>query len=669
MRLPRTLGFTVLRECLSYMALGLLGVGSILITQNLLRQLRDVAEIGISLGDAATLVVCLAAMLAVYCLPIALLFGVLVTMGRLSEDSEIVAMRSLGVSLAQLAAPFVLLGAVGCGVVWLLVNQAEPAGRRGLRELGTEVAARGGLIEPGRFRRLDKEGRRLVFVEARGTDNSVEGVFLSDRSDPARPFTVVAERGRFSLDRESALATIQLENGGIHFEPQARDRDQYRSIEFGTFDYSWDMAELMTSILGRIPVRELDPATLRATLAYIDVHGEAPTWARQEERNRYEIEIERRRALSTAPLLLVLLGIPLGLRRARGARSYGTLLCVAIVFGYYALQSFGIDLAKDDQMSAVVALWLPNVVCGTAALALLWWARRSEDLIVGDGAEFALRRLRSGRMELRVDAALADRLPCDELLEPDGFERAFALSGEASGRAATGLLPLDPGDERVLLRRLRHGGVLGPILGGLYLGLGRCEAELRTTAALRAGGAPVPRPVLALAQRRVGPWVACAVGTVFEEDTVDALAYLHASPGADAIDAAARAAGRAVRRFHDAGGRHPDLHLKNLLLRERDGSTECLVIDLDRARAGADVSPQRRMRELMRLYRSLRKRGVARAVGDRGIGALLRQLLRRRPVAAARTPRERTARAAPHRPARRPLPGGVIRAAGAPREP
>jgi hypothetical protein len=72
-----------------------------------------------------------------------------------------------------------------------------------------------------------------------------------------------------------------------------------------------------------------------------------------------------------------------------------------------------------------------------------------------------------------------------------------------------------------------------------------------------------------------------------------------------------------VRRLHDAGGRHADLHIGNLLLLERQSEIEVLVIDLDRARVVAELTPARRMAELMRLYRSLLKRRLDRRVGPR----------------------------------------------------
>ncbi len=71
-----------------------------------------------------------------------------------------------------------------------------------------------------------------------------------------------------------------------------------------------------------------------------------------------------------------------------------------------------------------------------------------------------------------------------------------------------------------------------------------------------------------------------------------------------------RAAARAIRSFHEAGGRHADLHVGNLVLRDSGDQSEVVVVDLDRARCTGVPSPGRRMRELMRLYRSLRKRAL-----------------------------------------------------------
>jgi len=220
------------------------------------------------------------------------------------------------------------------------------------------------------------------------------------------------------------------------------------------------------------------------------------------------------------------------------------------------------------------------------------------------------------------------------LLDPGGVERLLAATGRRrGGRGITARVTLprvrsgtqeDAGAETsILLRPVRHGGLLGPLLEDALWGLGRPLAELRVHAALRAAGAPVPVPVLVVGERRRGPVWRAAVATRFEEQTRDARRLLEAEPPRETLLRAAAAAGRAVRRFHDAGGRHRDLHLENLLVRAGPGEPEVLVVDLDRARQVARVTPRARMKELMRLYRSLVKRGLAEVAGPRALARFL----------------------------------------------
>jgi 3-deoxy-D-manno-octulosonic acid kinase len=244
-----------------------------------------------------------------------------------------------------------------------------------------------------------------------------------------------------------------------------------------------------------------------------------------------------------------------------------------------------------------------------------------------------------------VDVRLAEPLAALGWPSWEAVERALRGGGADRGRASTAILAVPERRERIHLRPVRHGGLLAPLWRGSIWGVARPAAELRTTARLRDAGAPVPQPLLVAARRERGPLWSAVLGTVHVEDARDGLAWLAARPPAAELLRGARAVGAAIRCFHDAGGSHADLQIKNLLLRPRGDELEVLVIDLDRARAGAPPSPARRMRELMRLVRALHKRGVAEQVGARGFAAAFAaycdgdRVLRRAMV--AHLPRER----------------------------
>ena len=184
-----------------------------------------------------------------------------------------------------------------------------------------------------------------------------------------------------------------------------------------------------------------------------------------------------------------------------------------------------------------------------------------------------------------------------------------------SGRAPSRILPLKGHDARLHLRPARHGGALAFLWRNGVAGPNRFLRELEVTRMLKARGAPVPTPVLVKTRRR--RFLAeVAVGSLHEEGTMDLLAFLKKVPPAKELPSLARQVATAVRRFHDCGGSHPDLHAGNVLISTDSTKPKALIIDLDGAEAREAVSAPRRMRELMRLHRSLRKNGLSKPDGD-----------------------------------------------------
>jgi len=371
MRLPRILSRYVLREVAIYGLVGFLAFATILVTQNLLRRLEDLLALGFTQHDFLVIIGCFGAMFGAYAAPVAFLFGVLLAMGRLSSDSEVTAMQASGLGLRTLLLPVVALGVVLSGLTaWLMID-VEPAGRRQLRTLLEEVASRGGILESGKFRGV---GDRTVFVTERDRENNLRGVMISDRSDPERPFFVFAERGRFVFESETLIAHLQLENGDVHLDDESGDPNKHGRIAFQALDYSFDVGVLLSDSRSKLKAREMTFRDLRELVQRFD-RGEKVEDPRVQQPVTYRLELQRRLALPVAPLLFALVGVPLGLRRARGARSWGALLCIAVVFGYYTLLSVSQFLGGDGVIPPVAALWLPNLAFAALAAFLLLRAR------------------------------------------------------------------------------------------------------------------------------------------------------------------------------------------------------------------------------------------------------------------------------------------------------
>ncbi len=374
MRFPRTLYTYVLREVLQYTLLGFLGFAGILVSQNLLRRLDDLVAVGFELTDLFAVLGCIMGMLAAYIVPVSFLFGVLLAVGRLSSDSEVMAMRTCGMGIRHLVAPVLVLSAFISLITAAMMLEVEPSSRRELRGVLKSIASKGAILEPGRFREF---GDRVLYVDDRDLDNRLKGIVVSDQDESGKAFTVFAESGEFRFDEAESMILLRLHNGDIHLQPSQVGADRYRRISFRDFDYSFDVSGLLATDERTERPREMSMQRLTGLVSALRRGEELSEDLHEKDPNVYFLQFHRRLALPVAPLLFALVGTPLGLRRTRGARSFGALLCVALVFSYYALLSFAEYLGKSGSLPIGAALWMPNVAFFAVGLFLLARARRA----------------------------------------------------------------------------------------------------------------------------------------------------------------------------------------------------------------------------------------------------------------------------------------------------
>jgi LPS export ABC transporter permease LptF len=373
-RLPRTLWVALWREVAGHAALGFAAVALLYLGRNCLRYAARLHALGAGPGDVAEVASAVLVVMAAHALPVAFLFGVSVALARMAADGEVRALRACGVGLAALVAPLLGLALLAAGATAVLSLELEPRARRSLRETFHAIAARGALVEPGRFREL---AGRTLYVRARAADGSLAGVFLEDRSRAGRRVSLFAERGSWRWDAGEGRVHLHLERGEalIEGEPDRRERVPAR-LSFAALDYAFPASDLAAAGPGELLPKDMSLAELRAAVA-LGRSGGSLAHLEKPRVEHYEIQIQRRLALPAAPVVLALAGIPLALRPGRGARARGAWLCAALAAGYYAAFVGARAIALAGGIPPVAAPWIPNAVFAAAGVWLLARARRA----------------------------------------------------------------------------------------------------------------------------------------------------------------------------------------------------------------------------------------------------------------------------------------------------
>lgn len=174
-----------------------------------------------------------------------------------------------------------------------------------------------------------------------------------------------------------------------------------------------------------------------------------------------------------------------------------------------------------------------------------------------------------------------------------------------AGRGVAYAVPL-PNGTRVVVRHNRHGGLLAPLTGDLFLPPTRAPYELAIAQRLTANGVPTPE-IVAYAMYSAGPLLRRAdVASREIANSADLALILTQSAKSERL-LALEATARLIGLLSGCGARHHDLNIKNVLLARSSPGFTAYVLDVDRVELGRAGDSRITEHNLDRFMRSARK--------------------------------------------------------------
>src|SRR6202011_4209147 len=154
-------------------------------------------------------------------LPIGVFIAVLFTFNRLTGESELVVMRSAGLSHLALAKPVLLLAGIAFLVLMSLSTYFLPASNRAFKDMQFETRTRSlsSLIQEGRFTTISD--KLTIYIRSRDDRGEVTGLLIHDNREPQRPVTILAERGLFA-DTPAGSRIVMVNGNRQQFDSEAR---------------------------------------------------------------------------------------------------------------------------------------------------------------------------------------------------------------------------------------------------------------------------------------------------------------------------------------------------------------------------------------------------------------------------------------------------------------
>jgi LPS export ABC transporter permease LptF/LPS export ABC transporter permease LptG len=300
----------------------------------------------------------------VFTIPMAVLSGTIIGLGRMGSDSELVAMRAAGVSTWRMIWPALALGLLATAATAELNLKEAPRAQQQLKS----VAIRSALykldspVEPRTF--TTTLPNSVIYVRDGDKSHGQWGrVFIQSQQAGHPTLLVTARAGR--IDSSADTSELVLQDAMQTTLPIAEARDQSFTVE------RLDLLRIVfntgrSSLLQSLQKEDSGPDEMGFTeLRQFIAESSGP------KKREASMILHKRLAFSLTPFVFSLFGAALALRMRRGSRGFGVLMSLLILLVYYLVMLGGDQMARAGSVPPIIGAWAATVLTLAVGVTLL----------------------------------------------------------------------------------------------------------------------------------------------------------------------------------------------------------------------------------------------------------------------------------------------------------
>ncbi len=309
-----------------------------------------------------------------FTIPISTMISVLLTVMRMSNDNEIIALKGSGVSIYRIIPPVMLFSTIATLISLWITLQGVPWGRFSFAVKGAELA-RATLNVALKERQFNNIFENvMIYVTSIDIKTSeLSDIFIEDSRNLDTVNITVASKGILVSDASGYNHTLHL-SGGIINQVDISGRS-VNALSFDTYDMNFD-----TRLIDRGSEKlskDTDKMYLYELVDFIN-NSKGDLKALRTAR----LELHEKFAIPFSCLALGLLSVSLGVRPGSSRRrSSGFGLALSFGLVYYLLLAGAWSAGSTGHYPPVIGMWLPDIVMGGAAIYMFSRVSQEKPLI------------------------------------------------------------------------------------------------------------------------------------------------------------------------------------------------------------------------------------------------------------------------------------------------
>ena len=351
----------VLRQVIEVFLMGVLVFTSIIFASDtFITLIKQISVFGIPFHIALLMIILNLPSVVVMTIPMGVLLSTVMTLNKLSLDSEITVMRACGVSINRIAKPIFIFSIVMCIFSFIINETIVPVATKYSKDLALWSLSQKNVPDGKEnfvFKELDSNGmlRRLFYVGS-CEDKILYNITVLDVSKDGTIQVLQADTGK------TTTAGWDFQKGAVY-----TIGDKGSVLNTTLFDTSNVVFGLdLTKQLNKNLAKEMNFLKL---LKYI---AKGLSKFEDNERNAIVIELFDKLALPITTIVLVLVGVPLAITPPRVRYNRGFLFSIFIIFAYYLIRALSISFGEAGAIHPFMAAWLPNIILAAFGAAMYY---------------------------------------------------------------------------------------------------------------------------------------------------------------------------------------------------------------------------------------------------------------------------------------------------------
>ena len=328
--------------------------------------IRKIVEFGLPLFLALKVLFFSLPSFLVLSFPMAVLLSTLLAYGKLSGNSELLALKSLGIKTLRIISPAIALSIFMTGLTFYFNDNLVPASnklaettlRAGLGSSFSGEKGKDNIMFSRYGSRINASNKKPtktntflthIFYASWYENNIMEGVTVLDFSREDFQQILKAKTGRFDKKNSSWIFS---EGSIVSIAPSG----QTTNIQFKEYTYPFVEGPLE---LAKVP-KDASEMTLKQALKAEKIYKKT---GNLKEIRRIQVRIQEKFTLPCACIVFGLIGSSLGSKsNLRSSKSQGFGLSVILILNYYVMSFIFSSFGVKGLLTPIIAAWLPVLI-------------------------------------------------------------------------------------------------------------------------------------------------------------------------------------------------------------------------------------------------------------------------------------------------------------------